>query len=359
MKKASAIILSAIILIASAISVSALSGNINGANWMSSLNGSVPITAINIPGTHDSATQYVSFSRFARTQSMSILQQLYSGVRYLDIRLKIKSNSIIAVHSVATCKKSIGLFPENLTAKDIVYDCKDFLEKNPGETILFLIKQEDEKKDTVLFSKFYDELIVPFPQLWFTENRIPDLDEVRGKIVLLRNAIADSSRFDDSTGGINFESYPYIETQELYDYRYGYISSSDHGFGSFMYVQDSYMLEGEKKIATIEGFWEETLYTSDFNICCTNAHNKKSPVANAKEINAFLSSYDFKEGGYYGIVSMDFATKELCEKVYMTNSPIMTNTPSLAEIPRFSGSYTFMGRIFEIIRDFFVKTVVY
>ena len=33
---------------------------INGANWMSGLCSDLPITAINMPGTHDSATKYLS-----------------------------------------------------------------------------------------------------------------------------------------------------------------------------------------------------------------------------------------------------------------------------------------------------------
>ena len=124
-----------------------------------------------------------------------------------------------------------------------------------------------------------------------------------------------------------------------------------------MYVQDSYMVEGTKKTETIANFFESGLLKCDFNICCTNAHNKKSPYANAKEINAFLSSYEFKEGKTYGIVVMDFVTKELCERIYMTNSPVMTNSPNAAETPKFSESYAFLGELFEIIRDFILKII--
>ena len=54
---------------------------------------------------------------------------------------------------------------------------------------------------------------------------------------------------------------------------------------------------------------------------------------------------------------MDFVTKELCEKIYMTNSPVMTNSPNAAEVPEFSESYAFLGRLFEIIRDFILKII--
>ncbi len=357
MKKTLAVILTFIILTLSAVYVSAADADINGANWMSSVDGSLPVTAINMPGSHDCATQYIYASMFARTQSLSVLQQLYSGVRYLDVRLKVSGESILAVHSFLNCKKSIGLFAENLTAKDIVSDCRSFLEQNPGETVLFLLKQEDTKKDAELFSKFYDELIAPCPGLWYLENRIPNLDEVRGKIVLLRAADADSARFDDSNSGLNFESYPYIESTDIDDFRFASITSRRIKVVGYMYVQDSYMVEGTKKTETIANFFDSGLLKCDFNICCTNAHNKKSPYANAKEINAFLSSYEFKEGKTYGIVVMDFVTKELCEKIYMTNSPVMTNSPNAAEVPEFSESYAFLGRLFEIIRDFILKII--
>ena len=81
MKKTLAVILTFIILTLSAVYVSAADAGINGANWMSSVDGSLPVTAINMPGSHDCATQYIYASLFARTQSLSVLQQLYSGVK--------------------------------------------------------------------------------------------------------------------------------------------------------------------------------------------------------------------------------------------------------------------------------------
>ena len=55
MKKTLAVILTFIILTLSAVYVSAADADINGANWMSSVDGSLPVTAINMPGSHDSA----------------------------------------------------------------------------------------------------------------------------------------------------------------------------------------------------------------------------------------------------------------------------------------------------------------
>lgn len=355
MKKTLAILLALIVLSLSAVSVAAATDGINGANWLSALDDSLPITAINMPGTHDSAARYVNFSSLARTQSLSIPQQLCSGVRYFDMRLNVKGKKIVAYHSVIPCKKSIGLFAPDITANDIVSDCKSFLEQNPGETVLFLLRQEGLTRDKEFFGKFYDDIIAPSPELWFTENRIPTLGEVRGKIVLLRSCELDASRFETANSGINFEDYPYISSTDTDNFRFKAIEEADGEIVGYMYVQDSYKVEGEKKTKTIASFFDDNLSENHFNICCTNANNLKNPYANAKHINAFLSSYDFKAGSVYGIVSMDFATPELCERIYMTNLPLMTSTPNAANITEYGESYGFLGELMLKIRDFFLR----
>lgn len=80
---------------------------INGANWMSGLCSDLPITAINMPGTHDSATKYVRFKPICNTQNLTIEEQLQIGVRYLDMRFELKDGrKLVAVHSIADCKKN-------------------------------------------------------------------------------------------------------------------------------------------------------------------------------------------------------------------------------------------------------------
>ena len=67
---------------------SATEHGVGGNGWMSKIDGETPITAINIPGTHDSATEYVSFAFVSRTQALSIAEQLEAGVRYFDMRFE-------------------------------------------------------------------------------------------------------------------------------------------------------------------------------------------------------------------------------------------------------------------------------
>lgn len=358
MKKTLSVILALLMALSVfAFAVSAEGAAINGANWMSTIKGSVPVTAINMPGTHDSMTQYVPASIIARTQTMSVSEQLYSGVRYFDMRTKTKNGELIGVHGVTECKESYGLFSKTLILKDVVEICKSFLSENSGETILFLLRSEGED-GTALFSKFYDDCIAPSPESWFIENRIPTLSEVRGKIVLLRSAKADRERFDNTNSGINFERYPHIGSTDGDDFRTCAISDISGYPYAYMHIQDSYKLEGDKKIKTIKNFLESDLDMYDFNICCTNAIGGKPAQMNAQGINAFLMSYDFTAGKTYGIIAMDFATAELCKKVYMTNSPLMTKEPAQTNIPSFPEKYGFMGRVLEAFRDALLKILL-
>lgn len=170
-------------LLISCFSVSAFaSKGVSPNNWMSAVKSSTPITAINIPGTHDTATQYVTASYFSQTQSLSIKEQLDIGVRYFDIRLEKTENDFIAVHGITDCKEDSGVLAKNLTAGKIIEYCRDFLKSNPTETILFQIKEDDGDAGTAFFDSFYDLYIKDSRSLWFTENRIPTLGEVREKL---------------------------------------------------------------------------------------------------------------------------------------------------------------------------------
>lgn len=352
MKKITAIFLTLVFVFLLAFSATAENDVVDGSNWMSAVDGSVPITAISMPGTHDSATQYASMSIIARTQTMSIIEQLYSGARYFDMRLKMENKRIIDVHGIINCKTGYGLFASDLNVADVVAECKYFLAKNPGETILFLMKDSGSKNKTELYSTFYDEFISKNPDLWFVQNRVPTLDEVRGKIVILRDAEIDPERFDNSNSGINFMNYPRVTSLKTDEFKLCPINSLDGENITYMFVQDSFKVEGKRKKDTVKRFLESGLSKNNFNVCCTNAVNLKLPYVNAKDINAFLMSYDFKAGEYYGIVLMDFITPELCQKVYMANSDIMTESANASSTaPKLSKSYAFLGKLLEYIRN--------
>ena len=107
LKKIISLILAAVIMISFGVTAFAQTNetNINGSNWMSALNGENPVTAINMPGTHDSASKNaLPFNAVTSTQNKTILEQLYAGVRYLDIRLELtKSGELNVIHGISHC----------------------------------------------------------------------------------------------------------------------------------------------------------------------------------------------------------------------------------------------------------------
>lgn len=288
-------------------------------NWMKNISDDKKITAINIPGTHDSACCNIDFAFISKTQSLTVYQQLNIGVRYFDFRFKFDLSKFIANHSICYCRKKWGFWNEVLTADDIVADCLEFLRNNPSETILFQLKEAQSHTGHEFYNEFYKRYIEKSKDAWFLTNRIPDLGEVRGKIVLLRAVSVDADRFTDENCGIDFTSYPYVGTYNFDDWKNGEISTLSGDVYSEMFVQDSYKSEGKHKWGTVTRFLESGLSPDEFNICLTSCTRLRVPSVNAMQINKLIKSYDFSKGKTYGIIAVDFADSELCEKIINTN----------------------------------------
>ncbi|KAH8158956.1 hypothetical protein CIB48_g9293 [Xylaria polymorpha] len=157
--------------------------------WMREIRDEYPLTALSIPGTHNSPTCHVALPS-VRCQAVGLREQLENGVRFLDIRVNVsqEDTALTLVHSA---------FPISLTGnkyfKELVDTIYAFLDANASETILMSVKREgtgrgtDQKLSKILKEKFYNE------KRWYTEPRIPRLGEVRGRIILLRRHVNDES----------------------------------------------------------------------------------------------------------------------------------------------------------------------
>lgn len=288
-------------------------------NWMNKIADDKKITAINMPGTHDSACRFMDFGFISQTQTLSVTQQLEAGVRYFDFRFKLVCDTFLANHSICYCRKKKGFWNEILTCDDIVKECLDFLSENPSETILFQLKEAESHTGTEFYNEFYKRYIANNQDVWFLENRIPSLGEVRGKIVLLRAVCADTARFTDENCGIDFTSYPYVGTYNVDDWRRGEIKKLSGDVYAEMFVQDSYKSEGKYKWKTVTDFLESGLSDEDFNICLTSCTRLSVPRFNAPKINKLIKHYDFIKGNLYGIIATDFIDAEICEKIINTN----------------------------------------
>ena len=101
-------------------------------DWMGTIPGNVRFSMLSIPGTHDAATS--STSSVARTQSLTIAQQLEAGVRALDLRPGFTSSNLEIFH---------GLVSTGVTLSAALDATKSFLKNHPTETVFILIHEED------------------------------------------------------------------------------------------------------------------------------------------------------------------------------------------------------------------------
>jgi 1-phosphatidylinositol phosphodiesterase len=204
-----------------------------GNNWMAGVDGEKYLYELSIPGTHDSGALYENWSDTAKCQNLTIAEQLNVGVRFLDIRCRHLNNAFVIHH---------GAVYQNQNFNDVLESVSSFLRANPSETVVMSVKPEhDAEGNNETFAETFKHTYKPnYPGLWYVEQAIPKLGDVRGKIVLLRRfneapftpvllgINADSGWPDDSTGTI--EGPPRIRIQDEYKIfmkgnKWGYITS--------------------------------------------------------------------------------------------------------------------------------------
>lgn len=144
-------------------------------DWMSALDGTHSLDNYSIPGTHDSGTQLTGKGP-AHTQNFGIYTQLKDGIRFLDIRLNPSgSNKLEVKHGIVSC---------DINFENVLNDCKTFLKDHPGETILMLVNQSGSEYIGSRFKSYLEK--DEYKNLFYINEDMPLLDEVRGKIVLFR-----------------------------------------------------------------------------------------------------------------------------------------------------------------------------
>lgn len=177
----------------------------NNPVWMAALPDDVRITEVSVPGTHDSmAYQGVTLlSDIVLTQSMTLEQQLASGIRFLDIRLDHEGSKFVIRHTI---------FNLNASFDDVLNTVRRFLKQHPSETVLMRVRQENER----VSERKMAELLTAYCER--EENRglfydggsyCPTVGELRGKIFLLREDIPAEFGTD----------YDYAHIQDYFELR--------------------------------------------------------------------------------------------------------------------------------------------
>ena len=162
------------------------------ASWMQSIPNDILLSALSIPGTHNSPTYHRALPS-VRCQVNTVREQLVHGVRFLDIRVQPESP---LDSSKETLNLVHGVFPISLTGpkrfRAIVNEVLSFLDKNPLEAIIMSVKREGPGNATdAQLSRILRDHYAGDVEKWFTAPRIPMLGEARGKIVLVRRFTLD------------------------------------------------------------------------------------------------------------------------------------------------------------------------
>ncbi|PWN22995.1 PLC-like phosphodiesterase [Microstroma glucosiphilum] len=170
-------------------------------NFMSLLPDSVCLSALSIPGTHETFARYGWPIAQCQEVTSTIRAQLEDGIRFMDFRVTPKGRKgkerLLAYHGLTAERIELG------AALQQVYDfLKD--ERSRRETVIISIKQE--KGDRQLMKRLLFDLYVrPNEDKWFLSPKIPTLGEARGKIVMF-SRFGESN--EDRVGGIHPPIWP-------------------------------------------------------------------------------------------------------------------------------------------------------
>lgn len=285
------------------------------ADWMKELDGELPLNKIVLPGSHDSATQYVQLAFFSKCQALSIREQLEAGCRYLDIRLGVDghNDTFKLMHGFTNCRTTPFNPLEKMYLDTLLDNCYDFLKKHPSETVVFAVKQEHGKDSVAVFESMLNSYIREDAEYWLLTDTIPSLDEARGKLVLMR-------RYEDE-GGLEARSgIPLIwEDQKGANTQAHVAAEKNEGYT--LYVQDRYEYDSEAKWeAFTKGLATAEKRAKDGDVILSFLSTKGSlayghPRQFVNELNPRLEELESLSGW----VVVDFLSPKLAETIYSHN----------------------------------------
>ncbi|MGN0570926.1 MAG: phosphatidylinositol-specific phospholipase C domain-containing protein [Candidatus Fimenecus sp.] len=286
---------------------------------LSALSGGLYLSEINLAGTHDSATAYCAFPKLAKCQELTFREQLALGVRLLDIRLFRRGNRFYLVHGMADCYTD-ETKREKLQFDEVLAVCKEFLRKNPRETLVLSIKQDRGHFETTFFERFYHTYIEPDENLWYLENRVPHLAECCGKLVLMRRCKrASDFRMADNCG-LDFSVWENQDSKTETAPCEVALSSACTAT-----VQDRYRLPPEMKWDKSAKPFLEACRPTNKQICIhflSTCGGAGCPAENAPLVNAAFSEYPLSKTHAQGWFFLDFPTEALCRKIMLSNLEI-------------------------------------
>ena len=295
-------------------------GIYNAKNWMGAVSGEKRISEISIPGTHDSGTKNLKEDKreHYQCQKLSIGEQMEIGVRYFDLRCvpkKDKGDVQYINHASIPCLNEQN---KELTLDEIIKTGKEFLRRNPTETLIYQVKNEANNSNDKRICNHLGKYIKN-NEIW-SKSYIPRLKEVRGKIILVRRFTFkgdNNYRIPKEKLGINLSSWDTQCFWKMFTNTFVHVDDK-------AWVQDRYLVDAGNKYKLIEKAVNEMNDSKrkpsrEWAICLSSCTNP-SPIKTSTEINKkLLSPNSPLQSKKVGTFIVDFATAELIKKIYERN----------------------------------------
>ena len=338
------------------------SSYVDGPCWMSHVDGSKYLDELSIPGTHDSGTCSVDNdtepqTSLAKCQQDYIPTQLLEGIRYFDIRLgKNDKNGDPGIdHGICYLHKKDGGF---MQLSDVIGYFKTFLNEHPSEALIMLVSRGNDEATDESVTTAFANVMGNNSDLFYTSSHVPTLNEVRGKIVLLRRFKLAGDSVDGHTWGLDLTEWDdkikahsgksMCLVQDARGFEAAGNAGAKEPYCTKVYAQDHYDCTGSSKIDWVDMALKaaseferstvditaadgttvqatERCWFINYTSCTQN-----NPFTAARVVNEHLykSSYINNSGvestkadcrKHIGIIASDFVDAALARSIYQRN----------------------------------------
>lgn len=273
------------------------------ADWMAGIDDRRGLAELSIPGTHDTGALLEPYPGLAKTQDLTITEQLAAGVRYFDVRCRHFEDGFLIFH---------GSVDQDQTFAQVLAAMYAFVDAHPDEALIVSIMEESTPYHvTRSFEATFANYVAGAPDRWAMAATLPTLGAVRGRLVLLRRFAAAATPLGlDATAWPDNASFAIDQPASLR-------------------IQDEYMVrDDDAKWMAITGLLDEartgspdTLYldyTSGFQVIDGLSN---IPIV-SDEINPRLDTLladPANRGARLGVLVMDHVTAARVQAVISTN----------------------------------------
>lgn len=287
----------------------------DNSGWMASLQDSVPVCRVSIPGTHDSGTAGVWFPmrHYARTQTMNLSDQWNAGIRFFDLRPKLDGDELKIYHGPANC---------HITLEEALLILKEKLELNPSEFCIVMTNSAGGGQAAVDKTMELINSVIPARMLADFKADMTVAD-IRGRILFIHR---NTPSRGVNAPGVLMRGWPGNGTS-----RKARIVSSQ-GESAELWAQDNFTSGNNDKDAYLTGKWNN-MYSllsafpnSGNEVWCINHASGYTGTGvrtnigkSSRYTNARLLDWLIENRLPVGIIPMDFPSQELIDAIIECN----------------------------------------